>query len=61
MADKADKKPATSSSPFVKALGKLFGFNVGGGADAVKRAGNVFTRAAKRIEKDTETLKRKKR
>ena len=44
-----------------RALRDLFGFGVGGGGKAIERAGNVFTRAAKKIEKDTETLKKRKR
>ena len=60
---KKKKKPNQfkPQSPFMRALRGMFGFGVEGTTRALERSENVFERATKKIKKDTETVRRRRR
>ena len=57
------KKDETNplSTGLMRALRGFFGFGVEGSSRALENSENIFSRAAKKIEKDTATIKRRRR
>ena len=57
------KKPP--ENPIIRALRRfsrgMFGMGVEGTSRALENAQNIFSRTAKKIEKDTKTIKKRKR
>ena len=56
-----NKSSGRRDNALSRAFRKAFGFGVGKGPEKLKEAEGIFGRAAKAIEKDTETLKKGKR
>ncbi len=56
---KKNKSSGHKDNALSRAFRKAFGFGVGKGPKKLKEAQGIFDRAAKEIEKDTETMKKR--